>query len=89
MDRVLYKEILNKREEHQVFIEMEKENPTTKKWYLKHQSGVIEGPFNSFEMDKKYQTKYINEKTKIKLKEDDTYFFLARYIKRYYKKIVS
>lgn len=90
IDRVLYKEILNKREDHNIFLELEEENPILKKWYFINQEEIIEGPFNSFEMNKFYILKKINEKTKIKRKTlDDDYFYLSRYVKRYFKKILE
>ena len=64
---------------------MEKENPTDKKWYIKFQTGIIEGPFDTYEMDEKFQSFKINEKTKIKMKEEDYYYYLGKYVKRYYK----
>jgi hypothetical protein len=89
IDRVLYKEILLKREEYQIFLELEEENPILKQWYYFKENGAICGPLNSFEMNKLYLNFQINEKTKIKKKSDDDYFFLSRLVKRYYKKVLE
>ena len=89
IDRVLYKQILNDRNHHNIFVELEKENPTEKKWYIKHQSGDILGPYDSFEMDKIFQKNQIQEKTKVKTKFDDSYQFFSRIVKRYYKKVIE
>ena len=90
IDRVLYKEILNKRQDHSIFLDLEEENPIIKKWYYINLDEIIEGPYNSFEMNNFYVKKKINERTKIKRSTlDDDYFFLSRYVKRYFKKILE
>lgn len=47
----------------------------------------MKGPLNTFEMDELFLDYTLSKKTKIKQKEDDSYLFLGRYVKRYYKQI--
>ena len=66
-------------------MELEKENPTDKKWYAMNEEGEINGPFNTFELDKLFQDQTLTKKFRIKQRGDDSYHFLGRYVKRYYK----
>ena len=36
IDKVVFDEIFEKRENHKIFIELENGNPTDKKWYIKY-----------------------------------------------------
>merc|ERR1711976_128072 len=90
-NNVFYKEIISKRNIHNIFSKLEKENIYEKKWYyIDENNYYINGPFNSLQMDELFKSFKINPKTKIKRKaEDDNYYFLANIIKRYYKRIIS
>ena len=66
IDKVMFDEIFDKRENHWIFIELEKDNPTEKKWYIKNEDETIEGPFNTFEMDKFFLEQKLQKKSKIK-----------------------
>lgn len=53
------------------------------------EKGEIIGPINTFELDKLFQDYTLTKKSKIKQRDDDSYHFLGRYVKRYYKLIVE
>lgn len=89
VDRVVFQDIFERRNFHKIFMLIEKENPTDKKWYVQHENQEIKGPYNTFEMDKLYQSFELTKKTRIKTKEDDHYQLLGRYVKRYYKQFVE
>lgn len=90
-DSVFYKEIICNRKEHKIFYELEKDDVKEKKWYfIEDHTKKFCGPYNCLEMDKFFEIHKINPRTKIKRKvEDDDYFFLSVFVKRYYKNILG
>ena len=66
IDKVVFDEIFEKRENHHLFIELETSNPTDKKWYIMTENSEIQGPFNTFELDQLFQNYTLTKKIKIK-----------------------
>jgi hypothetical protein len=87
MDRVLYADILRKRKEHRVFLEIEApecHNDTL--WYfVDDKSGMINGPFTPIEMNLRFEMGVFSERTKLKKKFEESYIPLSVIIKRYFK----
>ncbi len=74
---------------HQIFIETENENTTQKKWYyIEDRTELIKGPLNDHQMEKLWELKSINPKTKIKKKYDDEYKRLSCLIKKYFNRVL-
>lgn len=87
MDRVVFADILRKRKEHRVFLEIEApESHNESLWYyVDDKSGVITGPFSPIEMNNRFQMGIINERTKLKKKFEESYIPMNVLIKRYFK----
>lgn len=91
MAKIIFKDIMGKREAHSVFSELENQSGEEQsKWYfIDDRDRSIRGPFSSGEMDDRFRLKQINERTKVKKRDDDDYYFFGRLVKRYYKRILS
>ncbi len=86
---VIYREILENRKDHPLFLEIDEDNVVAKKWYYINKEGVIFGPLNSIEMNKLFELKVLLPRTEIKQKSDDKYICLTQYVRRYYKKCLE
>ena len=90
MDRVLFRDILKRRKNYHVFSDLEKDDTETKKWYyIEERNHSYHGPLSCTEMDQRFHLGQINEKTKVKVRDDDDYYFFGRLVKRYYKNVIS
>jgi hypothetical protein len=53
------------------------------KWYYEQKDGGIHGPLNAGEMDSRYQLGRFGKGTKVKTREDDSYYPFINILKRY------
>ena len=89
VDKVIFQELLRRRGDHCIFASLEKEDVNEKKWYyIDDVNGSINGPFNCTEMDERFQLHKLNQKTRVKTKEEDDYYFFAKLVQRYYKNVL-
>ena len=90
MDRVVFADILHKRKEHRVFLDIEapESHNQTLWYYVDDKSGIITGPFTPIEMNDRFQMRIINERTKLKKKFEEAYIPMNVLIKRYFKNIL-
>ncbi len=90
IDKVILQDIMKKRSGHSIFVSIEKENIKEKKWYyIDDANESINGPFNCIEMDERFQLHKLNQKTKVKTKEEDDYYHFSKLINRYYKNVLK
>ena len=90
VDKVIFQDILKSRAGHSIFTSLEKEDVKEKKWYyIDEKNGTINGPFTSIEMDERFQIHKLNEKTRVKTKEEDDYYGFSKLIQRYYKNVLK
>lgn len=87
MDMAIYKGIFSNRDDHNVFSAID-EDVNCSQWFYKLESGDIEGPYNSFDMDLKFKEHVLTESTKIKRDIDEEYFTLNRLVRRYYSNVL-
>ena len=89
VDRDLFLNIMRKRKEHPIFTSLEPLRLSEALWYyLEDREGQELGPFNSEEMNKRFNVELLNEQTQIRQKLDEQYRPLSFYVKRYYKSVV-
>ena len=88
IDKTILNDILTNRKNHNIFLDLEKDNENEKKWTYLDSNGNIYGLLSSKEMNERFQLTALTPETKIKRKFDDDYFTLKVLIKRYYKKIL-
>jgi len=91
VDKVLYKDILKKRKEHRVFLELEAEEyHDEKRWYyIDDKDGTIIGPLTPEDMNQRFELEVFKENTKLKKKFEEDYYPLSVLIKRYLKNVLS
>ena len=90
MDRILFRDILKRRKNYYVFSDLEKEDTEAKKWYyIDERNHTYFGPFSCTEMDQRFHLGQINERTRVKVRDDDDYYFFGRLVRRYYKNVLS
>lgn len=89
MDKIILQDVMKRRGGHALFVSLEKEDPKEKKWYyIDDLNGSINGPFNSYDMDERFQLHKLNERTRVKTKEEDDYYTFSKMIQRYYKNVL-
>ena len=90
MDLIIYLGILEKREEHKVFLELEAaEDHQSRLWYyIADKTETIQGPFTPVEMTAHFELRVINGRTQVKRKFEDAYVPLAAIVKRYYRNVL-
>lgn len=90
IDKTVYVDITTNRNKHNIFLELETDDPTLKKWHYMDEKGNIYGPFSTIQMNDFFQFFKLNEHCKVKKNfEHDDYVPIKLIIKRYYKKILS
>jgi len=91
VDRVLYREILLKRKEHRIFLELEKEEAHQEpQWYfIDDRDGKIIGPLTPEDMNQRFNLAIFQENTKMKKKYEEDYYPLSILIKRYLKNVLA
>lgn len=91
MAQIIFKDIMGKREAHPVFSELENQRgeEDTSWYFLSDKDRTIKGPLTTMEMDNRFRLGQINEKTKVKRRDEDDYYFFGRLVKRYYKRVLS
>lgn len=86
MDMAVYKDILVGREGHNIFSSMDHDiHPT--KWFYINNSNSVEGPLDSFEMDKLFKDLSFTEITKVRRKDEEDFFSVKRLVRKYYKSV--
>ncbi len=91
VDRVLYKEILLKRKDHPIFLELENEEiQDDSRWhYIDDRDGKFLGPLTPVEMNQRFILEVFQENTKMKKKYEEEYYPLSVLIKRYLKNVLA
>ena len=90
MDRSVYVDIVSNRKKHNIFLELEDEDPNLKKWHYLDEKEIIRGPFSSAQMNDFFMLNKLQEKSQVKeAYKNDDFIPFKLLIKRYYKKITS
>lgn len=90
IDQNIYRDIVKNRKNHNIFIDLEKEDILAKNWHYKDEQGRIFGPYSAQQMNDLFQLFKFTEKYRVKKKYVNDDFISFKYlIKRYYKKILS
>ena len=74
---------------HSPFEAIDEEKDETFRWYYEQGNGDIFGPLYSHEMDSRYQLGKFGKKTRVKTREDDSYYPFINILKRYCKILKS
>ena len=74
---------------HFPFETIDEEKDETYKWYYEQKDGQIFGPLKANEMDSRYQLGKFGKGTKLKTRQDDSYYPFINLIKRYCKILKS
>lgn len=90
IDKTVYVDIITNRNKHNIFLELENDDPTAKKWHYMDDNGNLFGPFSTVQMNDFFQFFKLTENCKVKKNfEHDDYVPMKLIIKRYYKKIIA
>jgi hypothetical protein len=91
MDKVLYRDILKKRKDHRIFLELEPEEyHDEKRWYyIDDKDSSIIGPLTPEDMNQRFELEVFKETTKMKKKFEEDYYGLSVLIKRYLKNVLN
>ena len=90
IDKTVYVDIITNRNKHNIFLDLETDDPTLKKWHYMADNGNIYGPFSTIQMNDFFQFFKLTEDCKVKKNfEHDDYVPIKLIIKRYYKKILA
>lgn len=90
VDQTLYNDIITNRKKHNLFLQLEEDDTTVRKWYYLDETQTIHGPFNTIQMNDFFifNKLTVNFKVKESYKNDD--FIPIKYlIKRYSKKLIA
>jgi hypothetical protein len=74
---------------HSPFETIDEEKDETFRWYYQQNHDEIYGPLFAHEMDSRYQLGKFNRKTRVKTREDDSYYPFINILKRYCKILKS
>jgi hypothetical protein len=85
--KVLFEDILTKRKEHKIFLEMEPEDDHDERmwYYIDDKDSKIIGPLTPIDMNSRFELDILKTTTMIKKKYDEEYFNLSVFAKRYLK----
>lgn len=91
VDRVLYGEVLRKRVQHPVFLELEKpEDREERPWlFIDERTRRIVGPLSSAEMNSQFTLNAFSDTTQIKRRYEEEFYPLSVLIKRYLKNVLN
>jgi hypothetical protein len=91
VDRVLYRDVLRKRKEHKIFLELESEECYADKiwYYIDDKDSKIIGPLTPIEMNERFELEAFKETTKMKRKYEEDYYKLSILVTRYIKNVLS
>lgn len=90
IDKTVYIDIMTNRKKHNIFLDLETEDPDEKKWHYMDDKDNIYGPMSTRQMNDYFQLFKFNEDYRVKkIYDNDDYVPLKLIIKRYYKKILS
>lgn len=85
IDQSLFDDVLTNASKHAPFSGVEEEKAERFKWYYTQPTGDLYGPLTGAEMDKRYQLGALKKGSKVKTREDDSYYPLVHLLKRYSK----
>lgn len=90
IDRSVYVDIVSNRKKHNIFLELEEEDPGVRKWYYTDDKEIIRGPFSSQQMNDFFVLNKLQESFHVKESyKNDDFIPFKLIIKRYYKKITA
>lgn len=90
VDQTFYNDIITNRRKHNIFLELEEEDPAVRKWYYLDEAQVIHGPFNSVQMNDYFIFNKLTVNFKVKEAYKNDEFIPIKYvIRRYYKKFIA
>ena len=85
IDQSLFDDVLANPSNHAPFTSVEEEKGERFKWYYTQPNGELFGPLTGADMDKRYQLGALKKGSKVKTREDDSYYHLINLLKRYAK----
>lgn len=85
IDQSLFDDVLANPSNHNPFTSVEEEKEERYKWYYTQPNGELFGPLSGIDMDKRYQLGVLKKGSKVKTREDDSYYHLINLLKRYSK----
>ena len=91
MDKVLFRDILRKRKDHKIFLELEPEEfHDERRWYyIDDKDSSIIGPLTPKDMNQRFELDVFKETTKMKKKFEEEYYALSVLVKRYLKNVLN
>ena len=85
IDQSLLDDVQTNHKNHSPFRAIDEDKDEMFRWYYQQRDGSIFGPLFSHEMDSRYQLGKFGKATRVKTREDDSYYPFINILKRYCK----
>lgn len=89
IDQSLLDDVQENHKNHTPFEALDEDKDETFRWYYQQNNDEIYGPLYAHEMDSRYQLGKFGRKTRVKTREDDSYYPFMNILKRYCKILKS